>query len=314
MLFFYPKTCLQQTMSTTNKRSNAMTVFVTGATGYIGHAVAEGLSERGHTVVGLARSDASAERLRRRGYRVQRGDLTDRDALQAAARQADAVIHQAADGEDMVATDTAAVHAMLDALRDSDRSLIYTSGVWVLGHTGRDAADEDAPTDAIPLVAWRPALERDVLAAGGTVIRPAIVYGRGGGIPAMLVDEGRERGAVRYVGDGTQHWPVVHVDDLADLYVRALDAPGGTLLHAASGASHPMRAIAEAASHAAGVPGRVEAWPLDTAREALGSFADALALDQRVSGDRAKEMLGWRPEGPSIIEEIQHGSYVHQHA
>lgn len=286
-----------------------MNVFLTGATGYIGSVVAETLAQRGHTVIGLARSDEAALQLDEEGHQAHRGDLSDPDSLRGAALSAGAVIHLAA-GEKMAEMDTAAVRTLLDALNGTDTPFIYTSGVWVLGNTGDTVADEDAPTDAPSIVAWRPTLEDEVLGAGGTVIRPAIVYGRGGGIPAMLVQGGREHGVVRYVGDGTQHWPVVHVDDLADLYVRALEAPSGTLLHGATGEAYPVREIAEAASHAAGLPGQTEAWPLEEAREALGPFAEALALDQQVSGERAKTLLDWQPQGPSILEDLKDGSYA----
>ena len=103
---------------------------------------------------------------------------------------------------------------------------------------------------------------------------------------------------------------MVHVDDLADLYVRLLGAPAGSLFHAADGPSWQARDLATAAGVAAGGEGRVERWPVEEAREALGPFADALALSQRVSGRRARETLGWSPRGPSVIQELLAGSYA----
>ena len=283
-----------------------MRVFVTGATGYVGTAVAEALRAAGHEVVGLARSDDAAARLAGAGCAALRGTLTDADVLARGAREADAVIHLAATGgADQAEVDTAAVRALLDALAGSGKPFLYTSGVWVLGPTGDVVADEDAPANPAALVAWRPALEREVVDAAArgirsVVIRPGVVYGRGGGTPGGFIASGRKKGVVRYVGDGRQRWPFVHVDDLAALYVLALDAPAGTVLNAA-GPSLPVREVAEAAARATGA--RAEAWPLEEARARLGPYADALALDQQVSAERARA-LGWRPSRPSVLEEL----------
>jgi len=143
------------------------------------------------------------------------------------------------------------------------------------------------------------------------VIRPAIVYGRGGGIPAGFVDAARKDGAARYIGNGDNRWPFVHVDDLADLYLLALEkAPPGTLLLAVHGPSYRVRDIAAAASRGAGAGGNTVAWPLELARQALGPYADALVLDQQASGNRARELLGWRPHRPDVLEDLERGSYA----
>jgi nucleoside-diphosphate-sugar epimerase len=143
------------------------------------------------------------------------------------------------------------------------------------------------------------------------VIRPAIVYGRGGGIPGGFAESARKEGAAQFIGTGENRWPFVHVDDLADLYVLALEkAPPGTLLLAVSGPSIKVREVAAAASRGAGADGRTSAWPLETARAKLGAYADALVLDQQASGRRAQELLGWRPRRPGVLEDLERGSYV----
>jgi nucleoside-diphosphate-sugar epimerase len=188
---------------------------------------------------------------------------------------------------------------------------VHTSGVWVLGNTGEKVADEESPLDPTPLAAWRPAVEQQVLTAArqgvrSVVIRPAIVYGRGGGLVRMLVQSARERGAARYIGMGENRWPLVHVDDLANLYRLALErAPAGSLFIAASGPAIRLREIAEAASRAAGVGGQAEAWPIEEARREMGPLADALALDQQVTGAKAARVLGWTPRAPSLQEELE---------
>lgn len=293
-----------------------MKVFVTGATGYIGSSVAEALAGAGHDVVGLARSDDSAADLEEAGHGVVRGDLASPDSLTDPARAADAVIHAGhTGGEDAAEVDRQAVEAMIHAVEGTAKPFVYTSGCWVLGDTGEEVAAEDHQRDPVDLVRWREKLEPRVLDAAGqdirsAVIRPAMVYGRGGGIPGMLLDEAAREGVVRVVEDGLQEWPMVHVDDLADLYVRVLDAPKGTLYNAASGPSYRARDVAMAAGLAAGTDGRYRPWPLSEAREELGGFAVALALSQRMTARKARDELGWVPEGPTLMEELLRGSYV----
>lgn len=287
-----------------------MRVFVTGATGYVGRPVAEALRAAGHDVLGLARSEEAARRLEAAGCTALRGSLADADVLARGARETDATLHAAATGAaDQAEVDTGAVNALLDALAGSGKPFVYTSGIWVLGATGDAVAGDDAPANAAAIVAWRPGVERTVVDAAargvhGVVLRPGVVYGRGGGTPGGFLASGRKKGVVRYVGDGAQRWPLVHVDDLADLYVLALAAPAGTVLNAA-GPSVPARAVAEAAARATGA--RTESWPLEDARARLGVYADALALDQRVSAERARA-LGWTPSRPSVLDELARAS------
>jgi nucleoside-diphosphate-sugar epimerase len=291
-----------------------MRVFLTGATGYIGSAVAERLRAAGHEVSGLARTEAAASRLAAAGVRPVHGDFTDPSTVGAAAAAADGVISMATAYDPAV--DGPAVDAILDALAGSDKPFVYTSGIWSHGDTAGAIVDETTPPRPAALVAWRQAVEDRVRAAAdrrvrSVVIRPAIVYGRGGGILAGFVESARADGAAKYVGTGRNRWPLVHVNDLADLYLLALErAPAGTLLLAVTGPARPVAELAAAASRGAGAGGRTIAWPIEEARKALGAYADALVLDQQASGRRAQELLGWRPHGPDVIEELERGSYV----
>jgi nucleoside-diphosphate-sugar epimerase len=291
-----------------------MNIFLTGATGYIGRSVADAFIRAGHSVTGLARSDEAAGQLRLKGVTPHRGDLTSPAGLTGAVSALDGVIHTGTTNDGSL--DQAAIQVMLDALTGSGKPFVYTSGVWVLGDTGDQIADESAPLKPATLVAWRPAVERMVLdsAQRGVrpiVIRPALVYGRGGGIPAELVTSARDNDAARYVGTGENRWPVIDVDDLADLYLRAFErGAAGTLLHAADPSTHRVKEIAAAASAGVGKDGRTESWPLDEARKKLGAYADALVLDQRVSSAKATTILGWRPRARGILEDLRSGSYV----
>ncbi|HET6777295.1 MAG TPA: NAD-dependent epimerase/dehydratase family protein [Gemmatimonadales bacterium] len=293
-----------------------MQVFLTGASGYIGSAVAQRLRAAKHHVTGLARSDAAASRLSAAGVQPIKGDFTDPDSLSAAARSADGVISMATTYDPGV--DGPAIDAILTALAGSNKPMIYTSGIWSHGDTGGKVVDETSRPRPATLVQWRQAVEERVLdmAREGVrtiVIRPAIVYGRGGGIPAGFVDSARKEGGARFVGTGQNRWPFVHVDDLADLYLLALErAPAGTLLLGVHGPSYPVRDVAAAASRGAGSEGRTFAWSLEEARKTLGAYADALVLDQQATGKRAQELLGWRPNRPDVLTDIEHGSYVTQ--
>jgi nucleoside-diphosphate-sugar epimerase len=294
-----------------------MEVFLTGATGYIGSAVAEALRKAGHKVTGLARTPEKAKQLEARGIRACLGDLLKPETIAAPARAAEGVIHTANTNDaNSAQADLAVVRAIQKALEGSGKPFVYTSGVWVLGSTGENIADEQTPVNPTPLVAHRPAVEQEVLGykncgVRSVVIRPALVYGRGGSGPAMFTKSARETGAARYVGDGQNRWAFVDVDDLAQLYVLALEkAAPGSLYNAAHGPAYRVHEVAEAASIGAGAKGKTQAWPLEEARKTMGAFADALALDQQVSGEMARKELGWSPRAASVLDDLKTGSYA----
>ncbi|HEV2520797.1 MAG TPA: SDR family oxidoreductase [Candidatus Acidoferrales bacterium] len=294
-----------------------MEVFLTGATGYIGSAVAEALQKAGHKVTGLARTPEKAKQLEARGIRAVLGNLLQPEAIAAFANAAGGVIHTANTNDaNSPKADAGVVRAILEALKGTGKPFVYTSGVWVLGSTGDIVADEQTPLNPTPLVKHRAGVELEVLGykdrgVRTVVIRPALVYGHGGSVPAMFTKSARETGAARYVGDGQNRWPFVDVEDLAQLYVLALEkAPPGSLYNAAHGPSYRVREVAEAASIGAGAKGKAQSWPLEEARKTLGAFADALVLDQRISSEKAKKELGWSPRAASVLDDLKTGSYA----
>lgn len=294
-----------------------MEVFLTGATGYIGTAVAEALQKAGHKVSGLARNAERAKLLEARGVRAVVGDLLEPETVAAAAGKADGVIHTANTNDANAGqVDAGVVRTILKTLEGSGKPFLYTSGVWVLGSTGDRVADENTPVNPTPLVAHRPGIEQEVLGyksrgVRAIVIRPAVVYGRGKGMPTAFTQSARETGAARFVGDGQSRWAFVDDDDLAQLYVLALEkGPAGSLYNAAQGPSFRVREVAEAASIGAGAGGKTQAIPLEEARKTMGAFADALVLDQQISSEKARKELGWAPRAASVVEDLKTGSYT----
>lgn len=288
-----------------------MKIFLTGATGYIGSAVADALLAAGHDVLGLARSEESANRLADKQIQPWRGDLYDPETVAAGADAADGAIHCALTTDaNAPLADRAVAEAITEVYAGSGRPFIYTSGVWVMGNTAKNA-DETAPLAPAPVVEWRAGVEKLVLAAASrsvrtVVIRPAIVYGRGGGLVNGFERSARENGAALIVGNGENHWTFVHVDDLADLYLLALEkAPPGTVLIAANGDPVRVRDVAEAASRAAGAAGRIHMIVADEAFMTMGPSVQGLILDQRISGRHAQELLGWKPRHRSVLDELR---------
>jgi nucleoside-diphosphate-sugar epimerase len=286
-----------------------MRIFVTGASGFIGRAVVAELLRRGHHVAGLARSDAAAAIVRGLGAETVHGSLESLDVLELAAREHNATLHIAGiRGPDDVAREARALDTLL-AVAPTGHTFVYTSGAWVYGDRGDAIVDEAAPLAPLPIVAWRPAHEEKVLAAAArgirtVVIRPGVVFGDGGGIVGMLASQAVP-GPVRIVGDGTNRWPMVRVDALAELYAAAVEQPGGSgIYNAQSGAAVPYIEIARAASRSAGGDGTIEHLTLESAQAAMGGFAEALAIDLQLSCEKARRELGWQPHRPTVLEEL----------
>lgn len=275
-----------------------MKVFITGATGYLGRAVARQAADAGHHVRALARTPSSAKALEALGYEPVLGTLEDLGVLTASARDADASIHLANTGDESAAQqDRDATLAMAAGVAGSGKPFLYTSGVWVLGTTGSREAGEDAPVRPVALVAWRAEVEAWLAAQSSPdtrliVVRPGIVHGDGGGIPGMMA-----QGTLPVMGDGNQRWPLVHRDDLADLYLKAVErAPAGAVLHGTDDHA-TMAQVADAV-----VEGDVPRMDADQALEAFGPFAEALLLDQLISSRRTRELTGWTPREPSLVK------------
>jgi nucleoside-diphosphate-sugar epimerase len=276
-----------------------MRIFLTGGTGYVGKAILDALVRGGHHVDALVRSADAAADVQKRGAHPVLGDLLQPATWRDAAAAANGVIHAAREYGPRVRTVDQAALDVLAALPPREgRFLIYTSGNWVLGPAPM-LVDETAPVNPPDSVAWRRAHEARVLdlAFTGTraiVVRPGIVYGGRRGIVGDLLKEALN-GLIRVVGTGENHWPLVYHRDVGELYLRLVNTPGAAgIYHATDGADETVNDLVSAiASHTTITP-TIRYMPMDEARKKMGSYADMLALDQRLASTRSRE-IGWSP-------------------
>jgi len=292
-----------------------MRLFVTGASGFIGSAVVSELHDVGHEVLGLARSDVSAERLGVLGVEVVRGSLTDLETLRSAAAGCDGVIHLAfAHGDPSAAdSDRVAIEALGDALTGTGRPLVITSGTLVLP-AGRLASEEDSPDPSAPAAA-RAAGERAALALAGRGVRASVVRlapcvhdqikrGFVGG----LIDAAVRSGFAGYLGDGSQRWPALHRRDAARLYRLAVEAaPAGSVLHGVADEGVPLGAIEEQIADRLGLPLR-QVSP-EEAPAYFGWLATLAGVDAPASSAATRALLDWKPEHPGLLDDLTHGDF-----
>jgi len=289
-----------------------MNVLILGATGYIGTAIDEALVARGHETTGIARSDAARDRLLERGTAVVTGDAAKPATLEKAVRAADAVVYAVrVTDADPFSVDNGALRAIRKGLAGTEKTFVFVSNAWVYGPTGEGEAAEDAPTVPPVLVARRLELEKmtlDMTKLGvrALVVRPGIAYGRGGGLTTMFVQSAQERGAATIVGDGKNRWATIEVGDLGVFIASAVDRGlPGRAYNAASDDHHTVEEIAQAASRGAGAQGRTSV----VEARLMGQLGECLALDQAISTARARADLDWVPRGPSLVSDVEFGSY-----
>jgi nucleoside-diphosphate-sugar epimerase len=291
-----------------------MKVALTGATGFIGSHLLTDLYKHGHEVTALVRDDDQADIIAARGATPAVVDLYDRPAVVRILGDADGAIHTASPGDASSANlDSAVVDAAIDAYAGTGKPFIEISGLWVYG--ANTSITEDSPFQAPALVAWKEPIERRVLAVNdmrGVVVVSGVAYGDGGGgIPGVLLGSPRDnQGNLIMLGTGQQHWPTVHVADLAEFFRRVLEHDAARGYYVIGNGLNPTVAeLTEAAAVATGAPGAVPGSD-EEARQRLGDyFAEVLLLDQGTTAAKARTELDWSPSRPGLIEEFRHGSY-----
>ncbi|OON72134.1 SDR family oxidoreductase [Streptomyces tsukubensis] len=295
-----------------------MRVFVTGATGWIGSATVDELLGAGHDVIGLARSDASAAALESKGATPLRGGLDDLDVLRRGASDADAVVHLAnkhdwGNPAESDRAERAAVEVMADALVGTDAPFVVANGLSGIVE-GRAALESDASPEVGPDASRGGSenLALDYIARGvrTVIVRFApSVHGAGDwGFVAFLRDAAKKRGVSGYIGDGSVEWSAVHRADAARLIRAGVEqAPAGTRMHAVAEESVTTRAIAEALGKALDLP--VVSVTAEDAGEHFGFVSGFFATPMAASSARTRELLDWKPTGPTLVEDILAGAY-----
>lgn len=294
-----------------------MHVFVTGATGFVGSAVVQELIGAGHTVLGLARSNAGAAALAGAGAEVLRGSLEQLEVLRQGAQQADAVIHTGFNHDfsryaEACALDRRAIETIGAVLEGSARPLVVTGAIAAIA-PGRVAREDDAPH---PVSATFPRASEHAAAAlaargmhASTVRLPPSVHDAGDhGFVPMLIGIAREKGVSACIGDGANRWASVHRRDAARVYRLALErAAGGACYHAVADEGVPLAQIAAVIARCLGVP--LERKSADDATQHFGFLARFAALDCAASSAQTHAMLGWEPRECTLLEDIDSERY-----
>lgn len=291
-----------------------MKVFITGAAGYIGGSVAAALARAGHQVTGLVRDAAQLDELARIGVAGVVGTLDDSALLTARAQAADAVINAAS------ADHRGAVETLIAALAGSGKVLLHTSGSSIVGDaSGGEGSEVVYREDQLPAPtadkAKRVAIDQLVIDSAAHGVRSAVlcntlIYGHGA-LPRdsvqlpRLLKQARKSGVVRHVGRGLNIWSNVHIDDVADLYVLALEKTPAGMFYFVEAGEASFRAMSEAIAKALGL-GAPQDWPLEAAIAEWGyeMASYGLGSNSRVRGTRARTLLGWQPHRPAVLDWI----------
>ena len=299
-----------------------MRVFVTGASGHIAAALIPELVNHAHQVVGLARSDASAQAVAALGAEVRRGDLDDLDGLRDAAAEADGVIHLAFKHEAMrtgdflgaVDSDLGAIQAIGETLIGTDKPFLTTGGTLMLaqaGITGRPGTEDDQSDGGprIDAANYTLGLARQGVRSGVVRLAPMVHSDLDHhGFTDALIGFAQDNGVAAYTGDGSNRWPAVNTYDIGTLYRLALEkAPAGSTLHGVGDTGISRKVIAETIAGRLGI--QTKSITDDQAPQYLGFLAAFAGLDNPTSNDKTRELLGWQPTHPGWIEDVETGHY-----
>ena len=300
-----------------------MRVFVTGASGHIASAVIPELIDHGHQVVGLARSDASAEAVSALGAEVRRGDLDDLEGLKVGAAEADGVIHlafkhdamQSGDFMGAVGSDLAATKAIGEALIGTDKPYVTTGGTLMLamaGITGRSGTEDDQSDGGPRVDAANYTIALAQRGVRSSVVRLAPMVHSDldlHGFTSALIGFARESGAAAYIADGANRWPAANTYDIGALYRLAVEkGPAGSTFHGVGDLGIPFKVIAATIAGKLGIA--TKSITEEEGPQYLGFLAGFAGLDNPVSNDKTRKALGWAPTHPGWVEDVQSGHYI----
>lgn len=289
-----------------------MRILITGASGYIGHAVARAFRAKGHTVYGLVRSEGDAHLLSLEEIWPIIGDLGEPESYRQALNEVEGVVHCAFDysSDKGVELDAKTIDTVLQAFSQGElpRFFIYTSGVWVYGSRGHQIVDESTVLNPLEIAKWRPAHEEKVLKATSSrlrtvVLRPGHVYGGIGGLFNILFTS-TQSGTTKIIGEGHNRWPMIHVQDLAHAYVSAAEKElTGVVLNVVDDSTATVREMTEAIARVANIEGKIQTISIEEAKNQFGLMAEGFAIDLTVNNSRIKRLLGW---------QIHHAPFVYE--
>ena len=291
-----------------------MRIFVTGAGGYIGNSVAKTFREKGHTVFGLVRTQEDASLLSAREIIPVIGDLDNPDSYKEVLSEVEAAVHCAFDSsENSVIKDEKTIQTILSHFQGSgfSRAFIYTSGIWIYGSNENRIMDESMPVNPISLVSWRPKHEEMVLKASNpllktVVIRPGVVYGLAGGKVLNDFFKLALNQESVLIGEGNNHWPMVHIVDLAHAYVSAVEREAnGLVFNVVDDSSFTLREIVQSISKVAGNKNEIKNISREEGEKIFGALLEGVLVDLKVDNSRIKRLLKWQIHHASFVDQIE---------
>ena len=288
-----------------------MKIFVLGGTGSIGSAVVQTLLERNHQVFALGRTSAARKSLEQAGATPVKGDLENPADWIDVCNNVDGIVHAAAVwGDQMGSIDSLVVEAILSQLQSDDttKTFVYTGGCWLYGETGDSVATENSPFKPLASFAWSIPTIQSVLTAThvkGIVIHPAMVYDRNGGVFDHIFADAKNLGYVRVVHGENVRWPLIHRMDLAQLYALLLEqGERGDVYNAVTNHGVTIGSITRAIASRLGIEKDPVIVETQAAIGEIASYAEGYALDQQMSGEKARSKLGWQPRYEDLFAEI----------
>lgn len=284
----------------------AMDVFLTGATGLIGSAILRRLRQEGRRVAALARSSASAEEIDSLGAIPVPGDLEEPETWIDSAMSCKGLIHAAGGPTPMHAAAERRFAAVLRQASfecEKPPRLVYTGGIWLFPASGKTALTESTAFEPLPAFSHTAETIRSLQSLqrmGAAFIHPALVCGPDAGPLADMAAAACSGEPFRTRATADTLWPLVDADDLAELYLLALDSPQFRLsLFGAGISAAPAGEIARLVGEACGAPVTLE--PFDgTPKDPRLDWQAGYGRSQTVSSARAIKMLGWAAKRTSL--------------